>query len=57
MIALFTLLSILTTYSLVILTYSVVFDTSRLKADTILSSLQTSVLGVIGLIYGWSSLT
>ena len=57
MITLFTLLCILTTYSLVILTYSVVFDTSRLKADTILSSLQTSVLGVIGLIYGWSNLT
>jgi hypothetical protein len=55
MIILFTLLASLTSYSVVVMAWGIFFDDSPTKATTVLSSLQSSIIGVVGMIIALSS--
>lgn len=49
MIALFALLTILTTYSIIVMCWGIFFDDSPTKPETVLSALQSAIIGLVGM--------
>lgn len=55
MIVLFTLLTILTTYSIIVMCWGIFFDDSITKPETVLSALQSAIIGLVGMTIAISS--